>query len=50
MKIKTSRLEIIKELLPVATLAVKKTLLEALSGEGFALTQATLSRDLKQLK
>ncbi len=50
MKIKTSRLEIIKGIITSSNISCQEDLLEALSGEGFALTQATLSRDLKQLK
>ena len=43
MKVKTNRLEALR-------LIIQDELLNALQKEGFKLTQATLSRDLKQLK
>ncbi|MDO4949563.1 MAG: arginine repressor [Bacteroidales bacterium] len=50
MKTKTTRLETIKMLISSQELSCQEELLQALSAEGFSLTQATLSRDLKQLK
>ncbi len=50
MKTKTARLETIKMLISSQELSSQEELLQALSAEGFSLTQATLSRDLKQLK
>ena len=50
MKVKTSRLETIKALISSMELCSQEEVLRALKKEGFTLTQATLSRDLKQLK
>ncbi len=50
MKIKTSRLETLKMLISSMELGSQEEVLQALKKEGFTLTQATLSRDLKQLK
>ncbi len=50
MKVKTSRLETLKVLISSMELGSQEEVLRALKKEGFTLTQATLSRDLKQLK
>ena len=50
MKIKTSRLETLKMLISSMELGSQEEVLKALRKEGYELTQATLSRDLKQLK
>lgn len=50
MKIKTRRLETIKQLISSEKLGNQADLLRELRKEGYFLTQATLSRDLKQLK
>lgn len=50
MKTKTRRLEAIKLLVSSKELGSQEELLQELRAEGFELTQATLSRDLKQLK
>ena len=50
MKTKTSRLETLKLLISSNELGNQEEVLKALRKEGFKLTQATLSRDLKQLK
>jgi transcriptional regulator of arginine metabolism len=50
MKVKTSRLETLKVLISSMELSSQEEVLRALRKEGFTLTQATLSRDLKQLK
>ncbi len=50
MKKKTSRLDTIKMLVSSQEIGSQEELLKALWKEGFNLTQATLSRDLKQLK
>ena len=50
MKVKTSRLETLKVLISSMELSSQEEVLRALKKEGFTLTQATLSRDLKQLK
>jgi len=50
MKVKTSRLEAIRLIISSQQLGSQEELLSALQKEGFNLTQATLSRDLKQLK
>lgn len=50
MKIKNSRMETLKMLISSKELSNQEEVLEALAKEGFKLTQATLSRDLKQLK
>lgn len=50
MKIKDRRLEAIKLIISSKEIGSQEELLEDLKKEGFLLTQATLSRDLKQLK
>lgn len=50
MKSKNNRLDTIKILISSKEIGSQEELLQALSAEGFKLTQATLSRDLKQLK
>lgn len=50
MKIKTGRLEALRLIISSQHLGSQEELLKALQKEGFSLTQATLSRDLKQLK
>ena len=50
MKKKANRLDAIKMIISSKEVGSQEELLQALSKEGFELTQATLSRDLKQLK
>ena len=50
MKKKANRLDAIKMIISSKEIGSQEELLQALSKEGFELTQATLSRDLKQLK
>ena len=50
MKIKNSRMETLRMLISSQELCSQEEVLQALEKEGFKLTQATLSRDLKQLK
>jgi transcriptional regulator of arginine metabolism len=50
MKVKNQRLEAIRLIISSQQLGSQDELLNALRKEGFILTQATLSRDLKQLK
>ena len=50
MKIKTSRMEALKMLISSQELGSQEGVLQALAKEGYTVTQATLSRDLKQLK
>lgn len=50
MKNKTNRLNTIKMLISGSEIGSQEELLEILQNHGFELTQATLSRDLKQLK
>lgn len=50
MKVKNSRIETLKMLISSQELSSQEEVLKALSKEGYKLTQATLSRDLKQLK
>ncbi len=50
MKVKNSRMEALKMLISSMELGSQEEVLQALEREGFKLTQATLSRDLKQLK
>ena len=50
MKVKNSRMEALKMLISSKELGSQEEVLQALEKEGFKLTQATLSRDLKQLK
>ena len=50
MKVKNDRLEALRMIISSQELGSQDELLNALKQEGFQLTQATLSRDLKQLK
>lgn len=50
MKKKASRLDAIKMIISSKEIGSQDELLQELNSEGFELTQATLSRDLKQLK
>ena len=50
MKKKESRLDTIKMIISSKEISCQEELLRELINEGFELTQATLSRDLKQLK
>lgn len=50
MKKKASRLDAIKMIISSKDISSQEELLQALAQEGFELTQATLSRDLKHLK
>ena len=50
MKIKASRIETLKMIISSKEMGNQEQLLQELKKEGFQLTQATLSRDLKQLK
>jgi transcriptional regulator of arginine metabolism len=50
MKVKTNRLEALRLIISSQQLGSQDELLNALQKEGFKLTQATLSRDLKQIK
>jgi len=50
MKTKNSRLDAIKMIISSKEIGSQEELLQELLKEGFQLTQATLSRDLKQLK
>ena len=50
MKIKTSRMEALKMLISSQELGSQEEVLQALAKEGYTVTQATLSRELKQLK
>jgi len=50
MKTKKNRLEAIRFIVSNQEIGSQEELLTALRGEGFHVTQATLSRDLKQLK
>lgn len=50
MKNKTNRLDAIKIIISSKEVGSQEELLQELAREGFSLTQATLSRDLKQLK
>ncbi len=50
MKVKNNRMEALKMLISSMELGSQEEVLQALEKEGFKLTQATLSRDLKQLK
>ena len=50
MKKKANRLDAIKMIISSKEMGSQDELLQALNKEGFELTQATLSRDLKQLK
>lgn len=50
MKSKNNRLDAIKMIISVKEIGSQNELLRELNKEGYSLTQATLSRDLKQLK
>lgn len=50
MKKKATRLDAIKMIISSKEISSQEELLQELNREGFELTQATLSRDLKQLK
>lgn len=50
MKNKANRLDAIKMIVSSQDIGSQEELLQVLADEGFTLTQATLSRDLKQLK
>ena len=50
MKTKNNRLETLRMIISSRELGSQEELLSALQNEGFQVTQATLSRDLKQLK
>lgn len=50
MKEKTNRLETLKMLISSTELSSQDEVLKLLKEEGYVITQATLSRDLKQLK
>lgn len=50
MKIKKSRLDAIRLILSTQSISSQEELLNELAKEGFKLTQATLSRDLHQLR
>ena len=50
MKDKNSRIEALKMLISSQELGSQEEVLQALAKEGFNVTQATLSRDMKQLK
>lgn len=50
MKIKTNRLLVLKQIIETNKIATQEDLLAQLQKQGFELTQATLSRNLKLLK
>jgi len=50
MSIKTARLEVIRLIISSQEISNQEELVKALAAEGYHITQATLSRDLKQLK
>ena len=50
MKLKSDRIETLKMLISSKELGSQDEVLAALAEEGYAVTQATLSRDFKQLK
>ena len=50
MRAKTVRMKTLKMLISSKELSSQEEVLKALAKEGFTITQATLSRDLKQLK
>lgn len=50
MRVKNSRMEVLKMLISSKDLGSQEEVLKALKSEGYTITQATLSRDLKQLK
>ena len=50
MKNKANRMKSIRKIVHETRISIQEELLKLLTEEGFSLTQATLSRDLKQLK
>lgn len=50
MKAKNERMDVLKMIISSQELSNQEEVLQALKAEGYTLTQATLSRDLKQLK
>ncbi|MDR2040798.1 MAG: ArgR family transcriptional regulator [Tannerella sp.] len=50
MNTKEERLQAIRDIIGAETIRSQDDLLRALAGRGFGVTQATLSRDIKQLK
>lgn len=50
MNIKEQRLQAIRDIIGSETIRSQDDLLRALAGKGFEVTQATLSRDIRQLK
>jgi len=50
MKLKNSRLQALRMLISSKELCCQDDVLKALAKEGYSVTQATLSRDMKQLK
>jgi transcriptional regulator of arginine metabolism len=50
MGIRNSRLDVIKEIISSQKITCQEELLDVLAQKGYKLTQATLSRDLKQMK
>lgn len=50
MNVKNDRIEALKMIISSRELSSQEEVLQALAAEGFTLTQATLSRDMKQLK
>ena len=50
MKLKSNRIETLKMLISSKELGSQEEVLSALAQEGYSVTQATLSRDFKQLK
>jgi transcriptional regulator of arginine metabolism len=50
MKIKNNRMEALRMIISSQEMGSQEELLQALKQEGYVVTQATLSRDLKQLK
>ena len=50
MKLKSDRIETLKMLISSNEMGSQEEVLEALAKEGYQVTQATLSRDFKQLR
>ena len=50
MNMKEQRLQAIRSIIAAATIRSQDDLLRALTAKGYSVTQATLSRDMKQLK
>ncbi len=50
MRAKNNRIEVLKMIISSMEMGSQEELLRALAREGYTITQATLSRDLKQLK